>query len=125
MVYNISPGIQNTEKSKVTHEQLASELKTGDIPFIATPALIIFMEKVVCNLIHNKLPNGLTSVSVEINIKHMIPVEEGAEISCSVHLKFAEEGKLFFDFAIFNSDKDIVAIGAHERIIVAKEGFSS
>ncbi|TLX78274.1 hypothetical protein E9993_00930 [Labilibacter sediminis] len=120
----LKPGLHISEKHIVKNEELATSLNTGDIPYVATPSLIILMEQVICNYIHKRIPAEYTSVSAEINIKHLMTVEEHKEITCSVHLKFAEEQKLFFDFAIFNEDEDIVAIGAHERIIVKKETYN-
>jgi predicted thioesterase len=119
----LKPGIQESRKYTIKNSDLASTLKTGDIPYVATPSLIILMEQVICDFIHNKMPSEYTSVSAEINIKHLIPLAERETITCSVHLKFVEDDKLFFDFALFNEDKEIVAIGAHERFIVIKDKF--
>lgn len=119
----LKPGLHISEKHTVKLAELASSLKTGDIPFIATPSLIILMEQVICKLIHERIPPEYTTVSAEINIKHMLSIAEGSEVTCSIHLKFAEEQKLFFDFAIFNNDEDIAAIGAHERVMVKKEDY--
>ncbi len=120
----LKPGIKGSERYTISHNDLASTLKTGEIAYAATPALIILMEKTICNVIQERIPTQYTSVSAEINIKHLIPLAEGDEVNCSVHLKFVEENKLFFDFAIFNDQKDIAAIGAHERFLVNKEEFS-
>ncbi len=121
----LKQGFQHSKDFFVKKEELASYLKTGDIEYIATPSLIIFMEKVICELIDERIPEEFTSVSAEINIKHLLPIGKEEKISCSVHLKFIEEEKLFFDFAFFNEQKDIIAIGAHERFIVKKETYPS
>lgn len=120
----LKPGIKETREHIFTKKELASHLKIGNIDLVATPALIILMEQVISDLIHERIPSEYTSVSAEINIKHLLPLSEGDTVVCSVHLKFVEEYKLFFDFAIFNKDKDITAIGAHERVIVRKDELS-
>ncbi len=119
----LKQGFQHSKEFVVKKEELASNLKTGDIEYIATPSLIIFMEKVICELIHERIPEMYTSVSAEINIKHLLPIGINEKVSCSVHLKFIEGEKLFFDFAFFKDNKDIIAIGAHERFIVKKDEF--
>ncbi len=120
---DLKPGLHHSEKFVITESDLASKQKTGDVAYASTPSLIVYMEKVVCGMIHSHINDSSTSVSAEINIKHLIPIPEGTEITSSVHLKFAENNKLFFDFAIFNNKEDIIAIGAHERIIVPKDVF--
>ncbi len=119
----LKQGIQHSKDFIVKNVDLASFLKTGDIDYVATPTLIVFMEKVICELIHDRIPPEYTSVSAEINIKHLLPIGLDQKVLCSVHLKFVEEDKLFFDFAFFNDEKEIVAIGAHERFIVLKDQF--
>lgn len=123
MDFNISSGIQLSEKSKVTEVQLSSSIDTGDIPYISASSLIMKMEQVACNLIHQKLPENHTTISIEINFKQTIPIKLNEEITCSVHLKFIDEDKLFFDFALFNQSNNIIAIGAHEREIINKNEY--
>lgn len=120
---DLKPGLHISKKYLITEQDLASTLKTGDVPFAATPALIIMMEKIICDKIHHLIPSNNTSVSAEINIKHLLPLSVNDEVTCSVHLKFVEDNKLFFDFAVFNVNEDIAAIGAHERIIVDKNEY--
>ncbi|MCW3787031.1 thioesterase family protein [Plebeiibacterium sediminum] len=119
----LKQGIHHSKEFIIKREELASFLKTGDMDFVATPSLIVFMEQVVCELVHERIPPEYTSISAEINIKHLIPVNIDSTITCSAHLKFVDQEKLFFDFAFFNNEKDIVAIGAHERFIVLKSKF--
>ncbi len=118
------PGIRLSEKFKIQEKELASILFHNDILFITTSALVLRMEETTVNLLKDKLPEDLITISVEINIKHILKAHKGEELTCSVHLKFAEGNQLFFDFAFFNKDNEIVAIGAHERKIIEKHQFS-
>jgi len=123
MEHNLKPGLHLSDKYTVTEGDLASTIKTGDVHYASTPSLIILMEKVICKMLIERLGDEYTTVSAEINVKHMLPLSKGENVNCSVHLKFVEESKLFFDFVIFNSEEDIVAIGAHERVIVKKGDY--
>jgi predicted thioesterase len=123
LIHYLKPGIHLSEKHVIQNNELAIIQQTGNVSFASTPSLIILMEQVICKLIHDQIPPEFTSVSAEINIKHLMAIPEGTEIMCSVHLKYVDEKKLFFDFAIFNEKKDIVAIGAHERCVVEKKLF--
>ncbi len=118
------PGIRLSQKFTIQDKELASSLFHNDINFVSTSSLVHRMEETTVNLLKENLPKNLITISVEINIKHTIKVKKDEEITCSVHLKFAEANQLFFDFAFFNTEKEIVAIGAHERKIVDKQQFS-
>ncbi len=117
------PGIRNSQQFTVQQEELASSLFQNDIEYITTSSLLLRMEQTTVDMLKEKLPEDMITISVEINAKHILKAKLYDELICSIHLKFAEDNKLFFDFAFFNSDKEIIAIGAHERKIVKKTEF--
>ncbi|SMO44996.1 Predicted thioesterase [Saccharicrinis carchari] len=123
MTHSLSPGLNLSQKYTITEQDLASTLKTSQVAYASTPSLIVLIEKVICTLIQDLIGKEKTTVSAEINMKHLIPMAAGEEVTCSVHLKFVEGNKLFFDFALFTTDEDVVAIGAHERAIVKKDEY--
>ena len=47
----LKQGFQHSKEFIIKNEELASFLKTGDIDYIATPSLIILMEKVRNNFV--------------------------------------------------------------------------
>jgi len=121
--YYLSIGSQVDMKITVQKEDLASELKTGKVPFLSTAAMIVYMEQCCVALIDPNLPIGYDSVSIEMNVRHLQPAKLGSEIICRAHLKFMEDKKLFFDVAMLNRDGDSIGIGAHERYIVCHQTF--
>lgn len=114
----LTPGLSLSQKYTIGEQDLASTLKTSLVAYASTASLITLTEKVICALIEDLIGIEYTTVSAEINVKHLIPIAVGVELTCSIYLKFVDNDNLFFDFAIFNNDEDIVAIGAHERVIV-------
>jgi len=121
--YHLSVGCQIDMKIKVRREDLATELKTGKVPFISTAAMIVYMEQCCVALIDPNLPVGYDSVSTEMNVRHLHTAKLGAEIICRAHLKFMEGKKLFFDVAMVDKDGESIGIGAHERYIVCHKTF--
>lgn len=118
MKKKLTPGLNLTQTYTIGEEDLASNLKTSRVAYASTASLIIMMEKSIGVMLNDLIGKDFTTVSAEINIKHITPVPAGTEISCSVHLKFIDENKLFFDFAVFDKEEEMLAIGAHERAIV-------
>ncbi len=121
MQHDLKPGLHLSKKYSIEDKDTVINLKTGDVHQAATPSLIILLEKVIYEMISERISDQFTTISAEINMKHLLPLCVGENVTCSVHLKFAEDNKLFFDFAVFNFDEDIAAIGAHERILIKKE----
>lgn len=114
----LTPGLSLSQKYTIGEQDLGSTLKTSQVAYASTPSLIIQTERVICTLLEDLIDPEYTTVSAEINVKHLIPIAAGVELTCSVYLKFVDHDNLFFDFAIFNNEEDLVAIGAHERVIV-------
>lgn len=124
MKNSLKRGLSFSIEKKFTEDQLASTLNVGDVPFVSTPSLLILMEQTCNSLLSGNLDSNETSISAEINIKHTKPVASNQEVKCAVHLKFVDDEKLFFDFVLTDKHKDVIAIGAHERIIINKNSFS-
>ncbi len=119
----LTPGLSLSQTYTIGEQDLASTLKTSLVNYASTTSLIILTEKVICDLITDLIGHEYTTVSAEINVKHLIPIALGVELTCSVYLKFVDNNNLFFDFAIFNKQEDMVAIGAHERVIVKIDAY--
>ncbi len=121
--YHLSVGCRIDINLTVRKEDLASELKTGKVPFLSTAAMIVYMEQACVALIDPSLPLGYDSVSTEMNVRHLNTVKPGTEIICRAHLKFMDGKKLFFDVAMLNKNGESIGIGAHERYIVCHKTF--
>ena len=121
--YHLSVGSQTEQAIIVKKEDLATQLKTGKVPFISTAAMIAYMEQCCVALIDPNLPVGYDTVSTEMNVRHLHTAQMGEEIICRAHLKFMEGKKLFFDVAMVNKQGVSIGLGAHERYIVCHKTF--
>lgn len=121
--YHLSIGSQTEKRITVQKSDLATQLKTGKVPFISTAAMIVYMEQCCVALIDPNLPVGYDSVSTEMNVRHLQAAKLGEELICRAHLKFMEGKKLFFDVAMLNSKGESIGLGAHERYIVCHQNF--
>ncbi len=105
MINKLTPGLSLSQTYTIGEQDLASTLKTSLVSYASTASLIILTEKVICTLVEDLIGNEYTTVSAEINVKHLIPIAAGVELTCSVYLKFVDNDNLFFDFAIFNGGR--------------------
>ena len=118
---NIQEGLRLTVVKTINNNELASTIGTSRSQTLSTSALILFIEKTIFSLIEPYLSEDETSVSSEINIKHFKAANENETIRCTVHLKYVENNKLFFDVAVFDEAHNEIAIGAHSRRIIKQK----
>src|SRR5512136_884739 len=76
----IKPGMTNEETFEVTEEHLASHIGSGAARVLATPWLILFMERVSHRLIAQRVPEGYSSVGAEVNMRHLAPTPLGGRV---------------------------------------------
>ena len=119
----IEEGLTLTLEKRVEEKDLATIMQTSKVSALSTSALIHYLEKAVTTLIEPYVPEGHEAVSAEINMRHLKPAGLGELIRCTVHLKYIENNRLFFDIVIFNEEHDEIARGAHCRCIVIKKDF--
>lgn len=111
-----------TQKMIVEEKHAASELGSGSLYVFGTPALTAFMENTASKTI-NGLEPGMTTVGIEINIKHLKASKIGEKITCTATLT-KKEGRLYeFEITATNSAGNIIGTAAHKRIAVEIERF--
>lgn len=120
---SLKQGMNISLDKTITADLIAANQNLGPIEYVSTPSLILLMEQACNELIDAHLSQVHTSICAEINIKHLKPCGVGTKVNTSVHLKYIDEEKLFFDFVILDLDKEVIAIGAHERVIVNKNNL--
>ncbi|MEG2054061.1 MAG: hotdog domain-containing protein, partial [Oscillospiraceae bacterium] len=78
--------MEYTSKMTVTNEKTAQSCGSGDMPVLATPFLTAVMENAAMHCLAPTLAQGVTTVGVEINVKHLAPSAVGSEISATATL---------------------------------------
>ncbi len=106
----------------VKEEDLVSQL--GDVPVavLSTPRLIQLLEAAAVDAIRDFIPADQISLGTEINIKHLSATPLGMKVTANALLKNVAEKRLFFLVDAFD-EKEKVADGEHERVLVSKERF--
>ncbi len=107
----------------VKEEDLVSRL--GDVPVavLSTPRLIQLLEAATIEAIRDFIPEDQVSLGTEVKIKHLSATPLGMKVTANALLKSVEKNRLFFLVDAYD-EKEKVAEGEHERILVSKERFS-
>lgn len=105
----------------------AIALGSGDVPVLATPRLLAWMEAATVDAAAAVLEPGQTSVGVRINLTHLraSDVGSGVEVvaSRSEHSDTGGHGRLRFEVVATADNGKILATGTVERAVVDKERF--
>lgn len=106
----------------VAQEDLASVMKSGSLPVLATPRMIAWMEEAACLCV--EAPEGLTSVGIEMNASHDAPSPLEAEIVTKARLLETKGKILSFEIESWMGEKQI-GKASHKRALVNEKKFLS
>lgn len=119
---NLKEGLTNNVGIVVDERNTAKYYGSGDLDVYATPALIALMEKAAKDCVKKELPEGSTTVGIEINVKHIKASPMGMKIEAYAYLEKIEGKKLFFKVEAFD-EKGKIGEGIHLRYIVNEDEF--
>ncbi len=106
----------------VTPEDSANRHGSGLLEVFATPAMVAFMEQTCHTAIAPYLPEGLSSVGTEVNIKHLKATPIGDTVKCKAILQQIEGRKMIFSVTAYDS-KGLIGEGTHTRFIIETKRF--
>lgn len=108
----------------VTDEDTAPALGSGDVPVLATPRLIAWMEAATVTATADGLADDQTTVGAAIRINHRRAscVGETVEIGVSAP-ESSRQRVMTFRVQALNADGVIVGDGEIDRVIVDRDDF--
>jgi len=116
------PGLTGKSEMIVKDEDLVSHL--GDVPVevLSTPRLIQLLETAAIEAIHDFIPPDQVSLGTELKIKHLSATPLGMKVTANALLRGIEKNRLLFLVNAYD-EKEKVAEGEHERVLVSRERF--
>ena len=118
----LETGLTYTSRLTVGNENTAIALGSGDMPVLATPAMMALMENAAMLAVAPALEEGDTTVGGHIESSHLRPTPVGAEVSATATLEKVEGRKLYFKIIAHQGDV-VIGEGTHLRFIVNREKF--
>ncbi len=117
-------GLSHTVRTVVDESNVAITVGSGDLPVLATPAMIALMERAAAEVVAARLPEGSTTVGTRIDVVHSRATGAGDEVSATAILEQIDGRRLIFRVTASDS-KGIIGEGAHERVMVDRLRFMS
>jgi fluoroacetyl-CoA thioesterase len=118
----IEPGRVESAQETVTEDATAEAMGSGDVPVLATPAILATVERLAVASLADALPAGTTTVGARVELDHLAPTPVGALVSVTVRLVAADGRRLTFEFEA-SDPNGAVARGTHLRVAVEREAF--
>ena len=116
------PGLIGKSEMVVREEDLVSKLGNIDVDVLSTPRLILLLEAAAIEAIQDHMPPDQLSLGTEAKIRHLSPTPMGMKVTGHALLKKVDKNRLFFLVDAYD-EKEKVAEGEHERILVSKNWF--
>lgn len=122
---NMETGLRYTSTLLVTEAHTAVCMGSGDLPVLATPAMMCLMENAAMKAVAQALPEGSTTVGASITSTHLCPTAVGKTVQATATLTAVEGRRLTFDLSASDEKGTLIGSGTHVRYIVDKERFLS
>ena len=111
-------------KHTVTDADTAIALGSGDVPVLATPRLIAWMECATVEAAAPLLEAGETTVGKTVRVKHLRATPVGGTVEIIFPSPVAQAGRhMTFLVEVVDGSGQLVATGDIDRVIVDREQF--
>jgi fluoroacetyl-CoA thioesterase len=118
----IAVGLRGQVLARVTADQTAAALGSGDVPAFGTPALVALVEAAAMNALAGRLAPDETTVGTRLEVAHLAATPVGAAVRAEAALVAVEGRKLTFTVIAYD-DRGTIGEGRHERILLSRSRF--
>ena len=115
-------GIKGNRELIVTEELTAQAIGSGELPVLATPAVIAMAEETAWRSVAAFLEPGQGTVGTKLDVEHISATPVGMKVKCETELTEIDRRKLTFSVVVCD-EAGVVAKGTHCRFIVENEKF--
>ncbi|PZF79706.1 thioesterase family protein [Jiangella anatolica] len=119
----LEPGLAASESHTVTETDTALALGSGDVPVLATPRLVAWLEAATVAAVDDALAGGDTTVGTRVEVDHVGASPLGAVVGVRAELAEVDGRTLRFAVAASDGDGNPVGRGTITRVVVGRERF--
>ena len=117
-------GLKHTSQLTVTDDVTAVKMGSGDMPVLATPAMMALMENAAMQAVADELPEGCWCVGGHIASSHLKPSKVGDTVTATAEVVKVDGKKIEFKVSAYSGDV-LIGEGTHLRFVVDRERFMS
>jgi len=127
----IQPGLDGEVRLIVAKEHTAQHLGSGAVEVLATPQMVLLMERACVAAVDHLLPEGYRTVGASLDIRHLAPTALGCQVSATAELMNVQGRRLNFRVEVLEESlngsearRELVGDGTHQRAIINVQSFS-
>lgn len=127
----VQPGLKGEVRLVVAKEHTAQHLGSGGVEVLATPQMVLLMERAGVAAVDHLLPEGYRTVGAHLDVRHLEPTPIGFEVRASAELLEVQGRRLVFRVQVSEGPFDetgtggvLVGDGTHQRAIIDVKRFS-
>jgi predicted thioesterase len=120
----LQEGLSHSSQLTVTEAVTAITMGSGDMPVLATPAMMALMENAAMLTVADHLPEGFTTVGGHIASSHLKPSRLGDTITATATVTKVDGKKIEFKVEARCGDT-LLGEGTHLRFVVDRTKFLS
>ena len=118
----ITVGMKGVAETIAEKEDTALEVGSGSLLVYATPCMLALMEGAACEAIAEAVPEGKTSVGIELNISHISATPVGLEVRAEAEVTAVEGSIITFQVTAYD-EAGKIGEGIHKRALVSTQRF--
>jgi predicted thioesterase len=123
----VEVGLEASVEFVVTDTDTAVALGSGDVPVLATPRVIAWLEAATVAALAPALEDGQTSVGTRVEIEHVAATPVGATVLATASVSYVDGRLVRFEVAAQHRAGDgslvVAATGRVTRVVVDRERF--
>jgi fluoroacetyl-CoA thioesterase len=126
----VQPGLVGEIRLMVAEEHTAKHIGSGGVQVLATPQMVLLLERAAVAAVDHLLPDGYRTVGVHLDVRHLAPTPVGFEVVATAELIEVEGRRLTFrvqahdgPFGDAQGKVELVGEGTHQRAIIHVQTF--
>jgi predicted thioesterase len=118
----VEPGQGASVELRVSVDDTAKALGSGDVEVLATPRLVALAEEATVAATQGYLRDQETSVCVRVQIDHVTPIAVGRKVWAEAQVESVHGRRIVFTVSVTDT-RGLVAAGRVTRVVVDRSRF--
>ena len=117
-------GLTGHAELLVGNEQTAPHVGSGAVPVLTTPVLVNLLEAAALDAVERYVPVGQQTVGIRLDIRHFAATPVGMKVRAQAEV-INVDGRMIA-FRVWAEDEvELIADGAHDRVIITRNKFDA
>ncbi|MGD8603093.1 MAG: thioesterase family protein [Anaerolineales bacterium] len=122
MMDEIKIGLVKEAQRTVTQEMTADHIGSGRMQVFATPAMVAFIEQECRRMADERLPEGQSTVGIEIDVRHRAPTPLGGKVRLRAEITGFDGRQIEYQVRVWDQT-ELIGDATHVRAIIDEARF--